>query len=133
MQAALVAYLKTVSAVTTLVGSSPSRIRPFERFQGEALPALTYFLVDSQVDAAWSGTFDLTRSRVQVDCWGGNEDDSISLLSAVRGATDGFRGTFASTPIRGCRIAEIRSGFERSSDANTKWFRQSLDWIVWHE
>lgn len=139
VQSALVAYLKTVSAVTTLVGSGANaRIRPFERLQGEALPAITYFVVDGRVDGMWSGTPALTRSRVQIDCWSGLHTESIALLAAIRAATDGFAGTFASTPISGARIAEIREEFERASlggaggTTDTKWFRQSIDWIVWH-
>lgn len=139
VQAALVAYLKTVSAVTNLVGTSPARIRPFERLQGEALPAITYFMVTGRVDGTWSGHPALTRSRIQIDCWSDNHATSLSLLAAIRAATDGFTGTFASTLVKGTRIAEIREDFEHANTgpgttgtSDTKWFRQSLDWIVWH-
>jgi hypothetical protein len=136
VHAALVAYLKTVSAITTLVGSSPARIYPFERLQGAALPAITYFRVDGNVDGMWGGHPLLTRSRMQIDCWSNNHETSLSLLAAVRAATDGFTGSFASTLIKGARIAEMREDFERANVgggvSDTEWFRQSIDWIVWH-
>lgn len=137
VHAALVAYLKTVSAVTALVGSgSSARIRPFERLQGEALPAITYFSVDGNVDGMWGGHPALTRSRIQIDCWSDEHEESLTLLAAIRAATDGFTGTFASTLVQGARIAEIREDFERAKvgggTSDTEWFRQSIDWIVWH-
>lgn len=138
VQAALVAYLKTVSGITSIVGASPNdRIYPFERLQGAALPALTFFQVDGNVDGTWSGHPTLTRSRIQLDCWSDNHATSLSLLAAVRTATDGFKGTFASTAVHGARIAEIGSEEMEHATAgggtsDTKWYRQRIDWIVWH-
>lgn len=137
VQSALATYLKTVGAITALVGTTPARIRAFERKQGEILPAITYFVVDSQIDASWQGISGLTRSRIQIDCWSDEHAESLTLFAAIRAATDGFKGVFGSDTVRGCRIAGTFETLERPTtregQLDQAWIRQSIDWMVWHE
>jgi len=131
VEVALVTHLKTVSAITSLVGSSPSRIRPREKLQDEALPAITYFVVDQQFTSDWSTqNHDERTSRLQIECWGSTRAAAEALYELTWAAMNTFSGVFSGTSIDSARVEIGRSNFERVD--NEQFWSYSFDVLVAH-
>ena len=94
----LVARLKAIDAITTLVGI---RITPGGRLQGNVLPAITYERVTGTEVNHSAGTTNTARVRFEVTCWADGYVDAYTLAALVRG--DGAAG--AETGLSGWKDA----------------------------
>lgn len=98
----------------------------------DELPALVYHLVDDVESLTHDSTGsrkELTRTRVQWDCWAEDYDGALALEAALRAAFRGYRGTVAGVRIDSMLPESGLDGFDEVS----KRFRRIVDVIVWFQ
>lgn len=128
MEAAAVAYLATVAAVTSLVAD---RIRPTAAAQGDPLPRLQYQRISTAPTRTQDGDQGVERVRLQWTCVAATYAAAKALARAVEDAAAGFRGTHAGCQIKGAFHEGQRDvpgpvvgGSSRPVDA------VAVDWLV---
>lgn len=67
------------------------RITPLVRPQGQALPAITYQLVDNIIDHDVKGPTGWRQARWQINCFSNDYDQMITLAKAVEAILDGYK------------------------------------------
>ena len=109
-------YLKTVAAVTTLVGTGTSaRIYFHQARQKAAVPYIVFDIYGDHSFEHLSGIAGLIRSRVQINCYGTSSSQSHSLSEKVRLSLQGKRNlSVGSILMHGIESIE---GFERGFDS----------------
>lgn len=75
--------LSNVSAIVAVVGD---KIEPLENAQGDAVPRLTYFVLDETPVDHHTETEELVEVVVDVDCFGATYAESKQLAELVRSA-----------------------------------------------
>ena len=89
----LVTYWKSISAITTLVGSGTSaRIYPHRAKEKAALPYIEYLRGGGQSERHHGGVSGMRLSLVYVYCNGATLAAADALAEAVRGNTANYRG-----------------------------------------
>jgi len=128
MKAALYSWLSSGAGVLALV--PVDRITPGMRDQGAGLPAISYSVVSAPRARSLSGGTALVSSRVQIDCWGRDEDGTDRVAKAVIARLEGARFDHGGVSIQGIfLIDENESG---AADAPDNPFRNRLDFRVHH-
>lgn len=125
MEETLVALLLTDPAISLLAGN---RVNWSERPQGSQLPAVVLHRISGVRDYHMAGPSSLVSSRVQADCWALEYRDAVSLSRAVRGVLSGYRAG----DTQGAFIDAERQSVEKETDGAQRYFRVSLDFIIWH-
>lgn len=130
-------YLKTISAVTALVGTgNDARIFKQDLKQGTALPAITIQVFAGRSEEHLGGITGMAANRVQVDCYATTEAGAYALAEAVRLAPlQMLRGTMGSTYIHS---VNSNGGYEngndpvqRGTDARRYW--TSRDYLITYQ
>lgn len=81
--------LAATSAVTTLLGSSPTRVYPHgEAPQGVAAPYVTHQLVLGQPENYLGDTADMDSFRVQFNCYGATATAARNAAKVIREALE---------------------------------------------
>lgn len=130
MEKDLIAYMLTLSAITTLCNS---RIYPVDRPQGTDLPALTLLRVSGGPEYADDGEVGLEFGRIQVRSWGVSyasaKDLAIAVQNALSATVDVTEGE---TTFRQIHVDTIRDQ-PRVSGSNTAeyLFSTTLDLLIW--
>lgn len=128
MKAALYSWLSSGAGVLALV--PVDRITPGMRDQGAALPAISYSVIGAPRDRSLKGDTAMVSARVQIDCWGRDEDETDRVAIAVKERLEGARFDHGGVSIRGVfLIDENESG---AADALDNPFRNRLDFRVHH-
>lgn len=125
MEETIVALLLNNAAIAQIAGK---RVTWVEREQGAALPAVVLTKVSGVRDYNMDGPSGLVSSRVQADCWALKFKDSVRLGRAVRDALSGYRAG----DTQGAFIEAERQSVEKEPDGATRYFRVSLDFMIWH-
>lgn len=125
MEETLVALLLNNPAVALIADKS---VNWSERPQGASLPAVVLHRISGVRDYSMDGATGLVDSRVQADCWAYTYKDSVRLSRAVRDALSGYR----SGDTQGAFIVSERQSSEKEADGAQRFFRVSLDFIIWH-
>lgn len=88
---AVFARLASVSGVTELVGSNPSRIWPGAGLETPTRPYVLYNQISSGAadTRALRGRAGIFRTLQQIDVYADTYSDALALANAVRGALDG--------------------------------------------
>lgn len=110
----LKAFLKTVSAVTSIVGTgSDARIYLGTARQRGSKPYIVFDVYRDESYEHLDGISGLCRNRVQIDCVGGNSAQAFTLHEAVRIALQAAR----TVTMNGTRYkVESAEGYERGDD-----------------
>ena len=125
MEETLVALLLNDTGVSILAGN---RVNWSERPQGAALPAVILHKISGVRDYNMDGASNLVSSRVQADCWALTYGDAMQLSRAVRNVLSGYRNG----DLQGAFIDAERQSVEKETDGAQRYFRVSLDFIIWH-
>jgi len=94
----LIEYLETVTAVTTYVSD---RIYCDKRDQGDALPAITIHTLFGGEQHHLTGAAGYATPRIQLSVWSANRPEALNIREALRGALQGYSGTWGSTTTIG--------------------------------
>lgn len=108
---ALVSLLSADPGVAALVGD---RIFPERLPQGQALPAITYAVIDDRERVNLSGPRGHTTTRVQVDALAATGKLATATDKAVRDALHGFAGTVGTVVFTSC----LRKSQNDAADAD---------------
>ena len=123
--------LLATSAVTDLVGQ---RIASDQLPQGVALPAITYFVVDTEANETLANIADVSRARIQVDSYATTRGQANSVSDAVRLALQMFRGLIGDQFINSIQLASGERHLTDPAPAGTDQHRfvTSLDFFVFY-
>lgn len=133
----LESYLKTITAVTDLVGTGDNARIYLEEAKPDAqLPYVVMEVFDAGSAEDLQGPVGMATNRVQIDAYGEAASDSFTLAEAIRLAPlQGFSGTMA-----GAFIDDVSSsgGYSQGADrpskgSNTKRYWTSRDYLFNHK
>ncbi len=115
-------YLKTVSAVTNLVGEGTSA-RIFDRLgkQGGSAPWILYFVAGGAAEHNIEGLAGAAQAVIQTWCYGTDSDNADEVDAAVRSALVGSawlggRGIMGSTVVLDIQDSGAFWGEDKSQD-----------------
>lgn len=95
----LYAKLAATSGITDLVGT---RIYPAQRYQGTALPAVTFLRVGTDRPGCSTGSVNVAWARIQVDSIASTYNAAKALAAAVADALCGWSEAEGTPPIDQC-------------------------------
>lgn len=125
MEETLAAHLLANTAVSAIAGKM---VNWSERPQGGTFPAVVLHRVSGGRDYNMQGPSGLVQSRVQADCWALDYTSAVRLSRAVRVALSGY----TAGDLQGAFIDSERQSVEKETDGAQRYFRVSLDFIIWH-
>jgi len=133
----LVAFLKSLSAVTAIVGeSNAARIRPDRLDQGETLPAIL-MEVDENPQNDLSGIGGLVYSDVTLTCRATTKTAARALAEAVRlNGTDpgtgmaGHHGTVASVTFDATLESTVGAFTPKADGSEAGWYDAIATYVV---
>lgn len=101
---------------------------------GTPSPFIVYQQIDSIPEHHQGGDSGMGRTRIQIDCYSTDADQTETLAHAVRRALDGYRDSIGSTFINAITLENRLDGMEGPSDGSEiRTFRSTLDFIVYHD
>lgn len=141
IEKSLVIYLKSISAVSALVGD---KVYPLSAKQGIGYPRIEYQALSGLALASLdSGPCSLHQARYQLSCWGETYSEAKDLARAVKGTAttqrlDGYRGWMggqaAGNFVQSSRIENSQDDEEPPvHDDDEKLERVIFDVILWYE
>jgi hypothetical protein len=131
----LVTYLKTKTSITDLVGTGANaRIRPTVLKQGDAYPAIRYYIGSGgSAELLAGGLAGMREPNLQVDCYATTRKQAESLADAVQIALVGYRGLMGTTYVSSISKQSRGELFEEPIDASdTGAYREMLQFVVFH-
>lgn len=121
-------YLKTKTAITSLVGSADdARVYFHDAKEGAALPYIVLEIFEGESHEHLSAITGLATNRIQIDCFGVSMSATYALAEAVRLAPlQMYQGTVGS-----CTVRSITSenGYRRGFDPPTPGSGQKRYWV----
>lgn len=108
----LVAYLKSKTTVTDIVGTGVEKIRQGWAQQGIAKPFITVGVENHNHEHVLSGGAGFKEPTVEINLWTAKQSERESLGEAVRGVLQGFRGTMNSSSVVKCTTLENDNEFD---------------------
>ena len=125
----LYTYLSTYAGLVSLVST---RVYPFNVPEGVTLPCVVFYRIDTPRelthDTSGLGST-LSHPRFQIDAWATTLSSVKAIGEQIRAALSGKTGTLAS----GVTInASLIDGERPSYEPETKLFRNSFDFVIWH-
>ncbi|MFZ5745276.1 MAG: DUF3168 domain-containing protein [Pseudomonadota bacterium] len=126
VEEALVAVLSADAGVTALAAA---RIFPAGGRQGAAYPYATFQRISTSGAGHLDGPSNLDWPRLQIDCWAETAPAAMALAEAVNSALDGQALNGAGLDFYATR-QDLRGP---SADEQTRKFRVSIDYYLWHE
>lgn len=121
-------YLKSISAITDLVGTgTAARIYTHRAKQGVALPYIVFEVFEGTSLENLTEIDGMATNRIQVDAYAATSDGVYTLAEAIRLAPlQMYRGTMNSTFVHN---VTSNGGYERGFDPPTKGGNQRRYWI----
>lgn len=121
-------YLKTISAVTDIVGSgTAARIYPHTAKQGVAMPYIVYETYPGESRQHLGGISGIATNRIEIICYAATSAAAYSLAEAVRLAPlQMFRGTMGTTTVNG---VSATPAYEFGFEPPVKGGAQKRYWI----
>ena len=110
------AQLKTISALTAIVGTNIFPVALPKGVSATAQPWMTYQSVSRTQLYALSGDSYCVRKRVAINVWSASYSDVVNAQKAIWSALSGFQGTFPhGTQIHLVELANATDSFEVSA------------------
>ena len=130
MEKAIVNILINDSGVTALVGQ---RIRPILEHQEQALPFVTYQVIDTDHVETMDGAAGLAMGSIQINAFSATYSEAASIIEAVRVALEGKKGTYNSVVVGGIINASGPRDVPQAPTAakETIVYGKSMDFDVW--
>jgi len=127
--------VKLIQADSTVRGLTPSGGGFFVQLpKGQNLPSWSYFFMSDQEPHALKGERGLTMQRLQVDCFGTQDNqgaDAIKLAKAIDNVLDSFSGIL--TDVDSTVVDSIlRSDKMDFFDDAGRTYRRMLEYEVWY-
>lgn len=126
--AELITYLKTIPAVTNLIGSGAgSRIYSSEPKQGVALPFVVFTVFVGGSTETLGAIAGMADNRIQIDCYGATSAQAFEVAEAIRYAPlQMYRGAMGAA-----FAASVTSldGYARGYDQATTGGNQRRYWV----
>ena len=134
-------YLKTKTAITSLVGSGDaSRIYFHDAKEGAAMPFIILEIFEGESNEHLAGISGVCSNRIQIDCYGVTSAAAYNLAEAVRLAPlQMFRGSIATGGdlVRVLNVTSnvsYRRGFDPPvSGSSQKRYWVSRDYIIMYQ
>ena len=117
--------LRNFAGLAALVGT---RIRPAGTPGATTKPFVTYQIIDTFRERTMGPTYDLARSRVQINAWSREYDDTYDVAAQIHAALRGFSGTEASVEIRDSHPIDE----DDAHDPEGKLHGRRLDYLIWY-
>ena len=111
-EAALVARVGAVAAITSLIGTAPVRIYPITLPQACTLPAICYQRQPGLRVRAMHQDTGIVRARFWLHIYGADYDDAKSVADAVIAGLNRWSGTSASVVVQEIRIDDGQDSYE---------------------
>lgn len=125
MKEAIYARLSSNAALATKVDG---RITPGRRDQGAGLPAVVYHVISAPRRRSLAGRTAMVQGRIQIDCWGRDEDEADTTAKAVKAALAGARFSHDGAAIRGVFLIDETE--DAGSEAEGRPFLSRMDFRV---
>lgn len=129
MEEALTSYLLASSGVTSAVGQ---RVFWVLRPQGSDTPCLVLNVVSDVPQYVMGGADGLSQTRVQVDAYGTTYSAAKNAMRAAKARLSGATFTQGGVTFQGAFGDGERDSFEAGSNTADRFFRVSVDFILWH-
>lgn len=113
IEAGLISYLLSVTAVTDLVGQ---RIKPVKLDPNGALPGITVNRITTSPVFRQEGATTEFKTRFQLDIWATSYSSAKTVAEELRGALDGFSGTMGATRVDSVMFLDETDDFEPEND-----------------
>lgn len=125
-------FLLTRPPVESAVGL---RISPEPIEQGTRLPAISYFVIDSESGEDLQGAVGVAHTRIQIDVYAAKRIQANQIADEIRKAIQGFRGRMGGVFVHGVSAG---SAARDSTDAPTDGsdvhrYLRSRDYVISHE
>lgn len=115
----LLTYLKTVPAITDIVGAGANaRIRPGRLSRPDVFPAIRYAFISGGSVAHLTGGSGIAQPLLQVDCYATTYGPANALAEKVRLALQSYRGLMGSDFVNGIILVNRREFYEDPVDAS---------------
>ena len=108
IEESMVAYLATVTAVTTLVGT---RVYPCALPQDPVLPAVVYQRTGATRDRSGSGPTNLVEATYMLTVWGETYSSAKAVARVVRDALDGAAGPWSGVELGLAQADDTRDDY----------------------
>lgn len=125
-EAAVIAALKADAAIAAIVGS---RVFIAGGREGSQYPYLTVQRISTPVASHLDGAATLQWPRFQIDAWAVKALEALEIGEAVRTAIDAIELTAGGLTF----TATFQDQRGPAPDDETKVFRVSQDYFIWHE
>lgn len=118
----------------TVAGLVGTRITSDVLPQGSAMPAITYEVVDTLPSETLAAIADVSRARVQVDCFAASREGANALADAVRLSLQMFRGSIGDQFINGIQMVtgEIQTVDRSKAGTDQRRFITTQDFYVFY-
>lgn len=130
---AIVAHLKTKTAVTDLIGSGADmRINAGYLPQCETLPAVVYHEITGTSYEHLVQGAGTVQDRYQIDCYADTAIAAVELREQIRLAMQTFNhAIWGGIYIHGCNSDTKHSGTDEPEDGSDAWrYRYSQDYLI---
>lgn len=103
------------AGISAVVGS---RIHPNVLPMNTSFPAIMYTVLNTKSDSHLSGTTGIAESMLQLDAYGQDYSELLSLMELVRLELQSIRGTYDSVFINMVDLDSSYDGFDRPEDGS---------------
>lgn len=124
-------YLQTVSAITDVTST---RMYPDVLPQNATLPAIVFSVVSGLSVTHFTGSAELSQTRLQIDCIATTRITANSLGELVRKNLEHYTGAGGSEYIKVALAESPRYDYDPPRDASDQGrYTHSRDYMIWHE
>jgi len=127
---AVLAYLKTQSGLTTLVGT---RIYPEEVPETVQLPAVTYILVSNVPIHVLTGKITLERPVYQYTAYAATKAAARAIAAQIALALSDYHGTLSGVVVQKIELQNEMSTLISSADGTNKTYTHDLEFEITYE
>lgn len=124
IEQSLVTYLKTQSAVTDLIGTSPMRFHPSTDTSNPTYPLIVYRKISAEREHDLDGARGTAKSRYQMDVLADTYTSAKSVAEALRKSLDGY----TTQEFLSVKLENELEGFDQDTDTQ----RITMDFIIYH-
>lgn len=123
-------YLSTYAGLTALINT---KVYPLVVPQDVALPAVTYQRISDPPEHAMGKDATIYHPRYQISCWATTYTGVQSLAAQIKAALTDYSSA-AMGGTGGENVYRVfYEGCYSDYDSNTGQYRETLDFIIWHD